>query len=447
MEPLYHCGNPQFGAVIFRRTFPQITRQGGMWDQAAKIYPLLNATPNMTDLSWRFPSGSRIQFAHLQHEKNIYDWQGSEIPLIEFDELTHFTEAQFWYLTSRNRSTSGVRPYVRASCNPDADSWVAKLLEWWIDQETGLPIPVRAGRLRWFVRVDDELKWGSSREELLDKYPMLPPRSLTFVPARLSDNAALMAADPNYLATLLALPLVERERLLGGNWKIRPAAGLIFNRAWFELVEAAPAQGSTLRYWDKASTPGAGDWSAGCKIRRFNGIYYIMDVTRGQWSSADREATIKQTAILDGHSCSIWVEQEGGSGGKDSAALSIKGLAGFDIHAERVTGDKVTRARGLSAQAEAHNVKLVINPDKPWIGPFLDELHAFPLGAHDDQVDAASGSFNKLTLDMYEWGTIAENPEARSLMANVPRGVFDDQLRERDDRDRPRGFLDGMGDW
>ncbi len=66
----------------------------------------------------------------MEHEKNCYDWQGTEIAYLGFDELTHFTEKQFYYLLSRNRSVSGVKPYVRATCNPDADSWVAKLIDW-----------------------------------------------------------------------------------------------------------------------------------------------------------------------------------------------------------------------------------------------------------------------------------------------------------------------------
>src|SRR5436305_14925946 len=70
-----------------------------------------------------------------------------------FDELTHFTAHQFFYMVSRNRSTCGVRPYIRATCNPDADSWVADFLAWWIDPQTGLPIPERAGVLRYYIRV------------------------------------------------------------------------------------------------------------------------------------------------------------------------------------------------------------------------------------------------------------------------------------------------------
>lgn len=428
LEALRNIANPGYGAVIFRRTYPQITQQGGLWDQSTKLYPLAGGLPNQSEVQWKFRSGARIKFAHLQHDKNVFDWQGSEIPLIEFDELTHFTEQQFWYLLSRNRSLCGVRPYIRASCNPDADSWVAKLLSWWIDQETGQPIAERAGVLRWFVRVNDQLVWADSAEELRAAHPDSPPKSLSFVPAKLSDNQALMRADPGYLASLLAMPLVERERLLGGNWKIRPSAGLVFNRAWFELVSAAPAQAVRVRYWDKASTPGGGDWSVGVKMARApEGRYFVEDVVRGQWSSLERNRVVRDTAKLDGPNVAVWLEEEGGSGGKESAEISVRELAGFNVHTERVTGDKISRARALSAQCEAGNVKLVQNPGRDWISPFLDELHAFPTGAHDDQVDGASGAFNKLAslmLGPYTVGEAESERDGRSLLADAPEGVF-----------------------
>jgi predicted phage terminase large subunit-like protein len=424
LEPLYHVGNPDFGAIIFRRTYPQITQQGGLWDQACKVYSqVAGAAPNQSAHQWRFPSGARIRFAHLQHEKNIYDWQGGEVPLIEFDELTHFTEQQFWYLLSRNRSMCGVKPYIRASCNPDADSWVATLLAWWINQDTGLAIPERGGKLRWFVRVNDALEWANSAAELRRRYPEIPPKSLSFIPARLSDNQALMAADPGYLANLLALPLVERERLLGGNWKIRPMSGLIFNRGWFELVKAAPVEGSRVRYWDKAGTAGGGDYSCGVRLARSEaGLYYVEDVIRGQWSSLERNNVMLQTARHDGAACTIHIEQEPGSGGKESAETSVRMLAGYPVHAEPVTGDKVTRAQPLSAQCEAGNVKLVA---APWNEPYLAELHAFPVGAHDDQVDASSGAFNKLALGFWDFSYGATGgTRGDSAVGQMPRGVF-----------------------
>lgn len=224
MEPLRHMDNPQFGGTIFRRTYPQITSEGGLWDTAGDLYPQFGGAMLDGKLEAKFPSGMKISFRHLQHESNKHDWQGSQIPFIGFDELNHFTASQFWYLLSRNRSTCGVRPYVRATTNPEAGSWVAELIAWWIDHDTGLPIPERAGLIRWFVRAGEELHWADDPAELRQKWPDLIPKSLTFVPAKLDDNPTLMRKDPGYLANLLALPRLERERLLGGNWLAREDA-------------------------------------------------------------------------------------------------------------------------------------------------------------------------------------------------------------------------------
>lgn len=80
-------------------------------------------------------------------------------------------------MMSRNRSTCGVRPYIRATCNPDADSWVAELIAWWIDQDTGYPIPERSGRIRYFIRYDDKMIWGDTRQELVSKFPGSQPKT------------------------------------------------------------------------------------------------------------------------------------------------------------------------------------------------------------------------------------------------------------------------------
>ena len=422
LEGHRHRKTPGFTSVIFRRTYPMLKAPGGLWDQSMKLYPLLGGTPSLGDVSWQWPSGAKLKFSHLQHSTSVLDWYGSELALIGYDELTQFEEGQFWTLLSRNRSLCGIKPFIRATCNPDADSWVASLLEWWIDQSTGLPIPERAGVLRWFVRVNDRLVWADSREELRRLHPDIPSKSLTFVPARLSDNAALMAADPGYLANLLALSLVERERLLGGNWKIKPAAGLIFNRAWFDLVEAAPREAQRIRAWDKAGVSGGGDCSAGVKIARdMNGVYYVEDVVRGQWSALDRNRVIKTTAQLDGDECEVWLEQEPGSGGKESAEISVRELAGFLVHVDRPTGDKVTRARQFAAQCEARNVKLVRGP---WNAVYLDELHGFPERTQDDMVDASALSFNKLAVAYIGGWDATPSPDSLDDVAKAPPGVF-----------------------
>lgn len=402
VEPVRHVDNPRFGAVVFRRTYPQITREGGMWDESGKLYPLLGAVPNQTELSWSFPSGARVTFGHLQHEKNVEDWKGAQIPLICFDQLEEFTAKQFWYLLSRNRSTCGVRPYIRATCNPVPDDdpvggWLNRLIAWWIDGETGYPVPERAGVVRWFVRAGDDLEWADDPAALQATHPGIPPKSLTFIPAKLEDNPALETADPSYRASLMALPLVDRERLLGGNWKIRPTAGFVFDRAWFRVVDALPLHIRWVRYWDKAGTEDGGALTAGVKIGRHErtGIVYIADAVYGQWSALRRETVIRQTAEADGYDTTVVVEQEPGSGGKESAERTIAMLAGWTVHADRATGDKIERAGPLAAQAEAGNVALLRGD---WNEDFLVQAHRFAPGrALKDIVDAAVGGFNWLT--------------------------------------------------
>jgi len=177
-----------------------------------------------------------------------------------------------------------------------------------------------------------------------------------------------------------------------------PPGGEMFKREWFKPAEALPADCSFVRYWDKAGTEGGGAFTAGVLMGRSGGVYYVADVVRGQWSAGNREAKIKETAAADrrkfGH-VSVWVEQEPGSGGKESAQNTIMNLAGYPVRAEPVTGSKQERADPFAAQAEAGNVRIL---EGEWNAAYLSELTAFPLGKYKDQVDASSGAFNKLAL-------------------------------------------------
>jgi predicted phage terminase large subunit-like protein len=410
VEPLRHIHNPNFGATIFRRTFKQVSQQGGLWDEASQLYPLLGAKSR--DDEWVFPSGARVKFAHLEHEKNKLDYQGAQIPLLGFDELTHFTRGQFFYLLSRNRTTCGVRPYVRATCNPDPDSFVAQLISWWLDEHTGYAIPERSGVVRWFVNIGDEIVWADTPDELRERFgnPRLPPdhdeqpqpKSLTFIRAMLSDNQILRKKDPGYLATLKALPLVERERLLSGNWKIRPSAGLYFKRSYFEIVDAVPIAAKRVRAWDFAATDPEElaegkdpDYTAGCKMSRHGITYYVEHMERGQWNPGRVERSLVNTASADSRECDISIPQDPGQAGKYQVKNFVGLLAGYNVRSSPETGDKIQRASALSAQAEAGNVKILRGP---WNEAFLSELENFPsVGAHDDQVDAASRAFHHLT--------------------------------------------------
>src|SRR5699024_3984937 len=213
MEALRNTGVPGFTAVVFRRSYPDIMNPGSLWDKAQELYrrvgAKLVATPSPVAT---FPSGAVVRFGHLQYERSKYDWQGSEICLECWDELCHFTWTQFTYMLSRNRSTCGVKPYVRASCNPDPDSWVRKFIDWWLDED-GFPIPERSGALRYFAIISDEVEWGDSASELTERFGEdVQPLSFTFIPAKLTDNKILMKADPDYMARLKGLADYERRQ-------------------------------------------------------------------------------------------------------------------------------------------------------------------------------------------------------------------------------------------
>lgn len=395
LEPLHYITSVEgFGAVIFRRTSPQIRAEGGLWDESQKIYPLVGATQKETTLEWSFPEfENTLKFAHMEHEKHRYDWQGSQICYIGFDELTHFTEKQFWYMLSRNRSMCGIRPYIRATCNPDADHWLRNFLDWWIDPNTGFPISERGGVIRWFIRDGNEIIWKDTKSEFKGE---LIPKSVTFIPAKLTDNPILMKQDPSYLSNLKALPYVERMKLLEGNWNVRPSAGMYFQRSWFRVI--SPFDYSLLeavRFWDRAaSEKSEADYTVGLLMAKIKSERYaIIDVARIQGSPAQVETLITRTANQDPPNVKIRTEEEGGASGKESTHRYAKLLAGHDFKGIRPRKDKIKRAEAVSSAAENGLIDIV---SSNWNLNFFNEVENFPEGAHDDQVDALSGAFNSL---------------------------------------------------
>lgn len=409
IEPLRHIHVKGFTANIFRRTYPQIMNEGGLWSTSQEIYPYVGGKPREADVRWKFPSGNSIKFAHLEHEKSKLEYQGSQICYIGFDELTHFSEGQFFYLLSRNRSTCGVKPYVRATCNPDPDSWVAEFISWWIDQETGYAIPERSGVIRYFVRHLDTIYWGDTETDLWNKVRgMMPeedfhPLSFTFIAASLDDNPALTTKDPGYRGRLLALPLVERERLLGGNWKIRATAGNMFRTEWLKFIEPhqAPQDLRKVRWWDTAATepnkenPDP-DWCVGVLMGVHNGEFYVLDVQRFRKSPAGTEEAMRATAEMDGKTVDIGMEQEPGSAGKREVERFKKDLfSGYSFRGELSSGDKVVRAKPFSAACENGLVHIV---RAPWNHAYVSTLVNFPNPKfHDDDVDASSACHDYLT--------------------------------------------------
>ena len=181
-DPIRHIGVKGFTGDHIPQTSPEITNSGGLWDQAGELYPAAGGKGIRGTLDYRFRPKARISFGQLELEATKYDYQGSAICYLAFDELTHFTESQFFYLLSRNRSTCGVRPYVRATCNP-SPCWVkTKLLAPWVDEEFK-GTPAKPAEIRWFRRISGEITWfhkGPKGQSLLRSFRLLSTTILLF---------------------------------------------------------------------------------------------------------------------------------------------------------------------------------------------------------------------------------------------------------------------------
>lgn len=415
-EPLRHVDNPEYGAVIFRSSMTQISEQGGLWDASMKLYKLFpDAMPIKSPKPfWRFPSGAKVSFRQLTRDEDVYDWQGTEIPCIEFDELTHFSEFQFFYMLSRNRSTCGVNPYVRASTNPDADSWVAGFISWWIDQDTGYAIPERSGKVRYMARVNEEIVWGDTPEEVIQKaneadydveITKEDIKSVSFVSSSVFDNQVLLKNNPGYLSNLKAQSIVERERLLYGNWKIKAAKGLFFPRSALpELLESIPDDVVRwVRGWDLAATDtdegGDPAYTASVLLgKRKDGSYVIADATNSRLKAEKVRNLVKQCAVTDKAKYKrvrIRMSVDPGQAGKEQSQSYLKMLAGFSVSMVKESGTKEARAEPFAAQWQAGNVYVVAGA---WTESLLGQYESFPESKFKDMVDAGSNAFNELEL-------------------------------------------------
>lgn len=411
LESLRHINNAGFNWVIFRRTYPMITAKGGLWDESSQLFPLVEGVSKQTTLEWEFPSGASGKFAHMQYEKDKYDWQGAQICFIAFDELTHFLRSQVLYMFSRNRSTCGVKPYMRFTFNPDADSWVKKFFAPWVDEKWPEEERAQSGEIRWFIIENDEQVWlpkdGTYPNE---EYPFA--KSITFIEADVYDNPILLEKDPGYLANLHALPLVERERLLKKNWQIRHEGGTKFKKHWFPVMEAIPDDlEKVVRYWDFAATEempansqrDGPDYTASVKLgRRKRGAYpryIVLDATWDRKSPGKVEEMVKNVASQDGRGCPVYFEEEGGASGKSNTFnFKVRVLEGYEAHGIRSTGSKEVRANTFSSQAEAGNVAVL---KAHWNDGYFGFLEPFPSAkVHDDPVDASSGAMEQLFLNV-----------------------------------------------
>ncbi len=193
---------PELNILLLRRTLPELREN--------HIIPLrreLNgfAPYNATERVFNFPNGSRIKLGYCDTAGDVYQYQGQEYAVIGLEEATHFTEEQQQFISTCNRTVmKGFSPRMYYTCNPGnvGHRWVKRLF------------------------IDRQYR-GDERAE-----------DYAFIPARIWDNKALLAADPGYVRQLMSLPEDMRRAHLEGDWDVH--AGQYFREFSRERHVAEP---------------------------------------------------------------------------------------------------------------------------------------------------------------------------------------------------------------
>jgi len=366
MAALQYADHPGYHALIVRKNYPMLVQPNGLLFLAKELLTPQGVSWSSAEMRFTFPSGATLTFRHFEDASAEANFQGSEYHFIGIDEATDFTEDQVMLLTARLR------------------------------QGLADKIPLRL-RLTAYP-------YGPGKEWVYRRYVLEGKQNgRPFIRARLEDNPYLDVEG--YKETLRGLGEI-RFRQLMGDWTIREE-GTRFKPAWFDdhYIEEGelPPRLSLCRAWDLAGTEGGGDYTAGALLGRSKeGLWYLLDVRRAQHSSLGVERLIEHAAEEDrawarargDEEPTIVMEQEPGSSGKTVVDYYRRHvLAAYTIKGVTASGSKDSRAKPLSARAEAGDVYLVRGT---WVGAFLDEIAGFPTGAHDDQVDAISMAFNFL---------------------------------------------------
>jgi len=434
-EPARYFENSRFEGVLFRESYRQIFDPRGLWDECTDVYSRMGGkSVRMPFPEFRFPSKARMAIREIGDEnKAMRDLRGIGAAYYGFDEVTDTSERLFFFIAlGRGRSLSGIAPYTRGTCNPDPQSWLKTFLAPWL--VTNWPGPggsARPGEIRYFRREGDDQVWSTEPLYSKDGLNRLLTKTVTFVPSTVYDNKVLLAINPEYLTGLENLGYVDRERLLNANWDV-DFSGNMFRKQWFKRVslDQLPPYMEMVRFWDLAASQlrpnqKEPDYTAGGLEGRdpATGMHYLLDLILLQETPGTVRATILRTAKRDRKfwgkfgPVKIRMEQEPGASGltvvDDYANIH---LVGYDFDYKKSTGNKVERAKPLSADAEHGKVSILV---AEWNNNWFKFAGPFPRkGVKDDPVDAFSGSH--AALNEVDEGVCPVNPEDR--YAGLPKG-------------------------
>jgi predicted phage terminase large subunit-like protein len=323
--------------------------------------------------------------------------------LVIFDEATDFTQPMINYLLSRMRNAYvNYKPQMFLMTNPDYNSFIREWLEDYYLDNTGVPIPERAGHKRYFVQQNGKMLWYNSLQEAQAVHGSGDGTGITsfaFIGANCHDNPPLLKAQPDYVSNLLALPEIEKQRLYYGNWFVRPAAAGLYKRAWVQRVQIPnPLPCKRVRAYDIASSPVSSqypdpDWTRGVLISKDKSSKYTIEHLV---SLRDRfykvEELIFNTARTDGTGVTVVLPCDpNAQAGAWARSMQRKlGEMGFNCRLVKPQKSKAQRFAPFSTIAQAGYVEIV---EADWNKEFEDELEAFDPNSskqHDDIVDCCS---------------------------------------------------------
>lgn len=423
LEPLRHISDPNFRGVIFRKTRPMITSPGGLWDEAKSLWRHFGAEFSETNLIATFPSGAWIKFSHMEKENDKYAWQGSQLTFVAFDEVAHFSETQVFYMLSRLRSKSKVKPYLRMTCNPEyTDHWLYKLVKPFLDLSTGIPDREKSAKTLYLVNAEGEIHLSEEIDTLRKMFPTFTPKTYTFIAGNCFDNQALLQNNPEYLSNLQALDRVQRERLLMGSWHASLQGAGYFQRGDCEIVSplSVPKRLKTVRAWDLASTepnelyPNP-DYTAGVKMSLCDdGFFYVEHCIRDRKAPAKMQDIMLNVAKDDGKNTSIILPIDVGQAGKVAYQTWSKPfiISGFRVKKALTRKGKFERFMGFANAVENGMVRVVAGK---WNDAWFAELEMFNEDHKTlkcDQVDATSDAYLQLVNSRTLPDKFKYNPEA-----------------------------------
>lgn len=213
-----------------------------------------------------------------------------------------------------------------------------------------------------------------------------------------------------------------------------PAEGGLFKKEWLDgsryqisddglylLYEGKQATLANLRRFatvDLAtSTKTSADYTVICVFGiGADGTCFLLHVDRARREGPDIIPAIRKV-MAERRVPAVWIEAQG-------FQLSIvqqarrEGIAVRELAADR---DKVSRALPLTAAFEAKRIRLPLYA--AWLGALESELLSFPMGTHDDQVDAMS--YGVGVIPQVRGGTaIVAGPSAPVAHASSGQGRY-----------------------